>query len=380
MKRTRDLLKEIESIAASPMSEASAMPAGIYTDPGIHQLERDHIFSDGWICLGRADAIPDAGNYLTFEIIDQPVFAIRQRDGGVRAFANVCLHRMMVLLEGAGTCRRIVCPYHAWTYDIDGRLIGAPHMENSEDFRARDHQLPELACEVWLGWVYVSLNRDVEPVADMLPELGEVVGRYNMENYQQVVTQDHVWDTNWKLLTENFMESYHLPVAHRNTVGAWYPVADTKFPAQCHDHFTYETFQKNDGATYGLAHQDNKSLTGEWRRTSVMPTIFPTHMYVLAPDHLWYLTLMPKGTGQVTVRFGAALAPEVLAGLDDPEKFLRETIDFFDEVNNEDRHVVEGIYRGARAPHSVGGRLSWLEREIHDFIRYLARKLSPADI
>ena len=107
-----------------------------------------------------------------------------------------------------------------------------------------------------------------------------------------------------------------------------------------------------------------------------MPTVFPTHMYVLAPDHLWYLTLMPKGTGQVHVRFGAALAPEVLAGLDDPETFLRDTIGFFDKVNDEDRFVVEGIYKGARAPLSTGGPLSWMEREIHDFIRYLARTLA----
>ncbi|MCB1491476.1 MAG: Rieske 2Fe-2S domain-containing protein [Rhodobiaceae bacterium] len=371
-----DLLEELAAIATAPMERARAMPAAVYTDDAIHALEQAKIFARSWICLGRADAMAEPGSYLTFTIGDQPVMAMRQKDGSVKAFANVCRHRMMVMLSGAGSCKRIVCPYHAWTYDIDGRLIGAPQMQKTDGFDKAAHALPELRAEVWKGWVYVSLNHDIAPVAEILADLEPMVDRYRMEHYVEVVTQDHVWDTNWKLLTENFMESYHLPIAHRETVGAWFPVDETQFPDDCHDSFTYETFTKNADATYGLAHKDNTVLEGEWRRTTVMPTVFPTHMYVLAPDHLWYLTLMPKGTGQVHVRFGAALAPEVLAGLDDPETFLRDTIGFFDKVNDEDRFVVEGIYKGARAPLSTGGPLSWMEREIHDFIRYLARTLA----
>ena len=106
-----------------------------------------------------------------------------------------------------------------------------------------------------------------------------------------------------------------------------------------------------------------------------MPTVFPTHMYVLAPDHLWYLSLRPKALGEVHVRFGAALAPEVMETLNDPQTFIGEMVDFFDRVNAEDRVVVEGLYEGTGAPLAQPGRLSWVEREIHDFIRYLARGL-----
>jgi len=373
----QQVLKQVREIASKPLEQARAMPPAMYTNKDIYRLEQNRLFRMSWICLGRADAIAEHGDYLTFTIAEQPVVAIRQKDGSVRAFANVCLHRMMKLLDGSGNCRRIVCPYHAWTYDIDGRLIGAPQMQKTEGFNPRDHRLSEIACELWHGWVYVSLDADARPVAELLRDLAKVVDRYRMEHYVEVVTQDHVWDTNWKLLTENFMESYHLPIAHRQTVGAWFPVDETAFPEQWHPHFTYETFTKNEDATYGLAHRSNTVLEGEWRRTSVMPTVFPTHMYVLAPDHLWYLTLMPKGTGQVHVRFGAALAPEVLDSLEDPKGFLEETVGFFDKVNDEDRFVVEGIYKGALAPLSQGGPLSWMEREIHDFIRYLAASLDP---
>jgi phenylpropionate dioxygenase-like ring-hydroxylating dioxygenase large terminal subunit len=197
-----------------------------------------------------------------------------------------------------------------------------------------------------------------------------------MAGYVPFVTQDHVWRTDWKLLTENFMESYHLPVAHRKTLGAWLPLDDTEFPAETYDAFTYETFTKDETARYGRAHPANTRLDGRWRYTSVMPTVFPSHMYVLAPDHLWYLSLRPRSVGEVHVRFGAALAPEVLAALEDREAFTRDLVDFFDRVNAEDRFVVEGIYEGSRAPLARPGPLSWLEREIHDLIGYMARRLA----
>ena len=109
-----------------------------------------------------------------------------------------------------------------------------------------------------------------------------------------------------------------------------------------------------------------------------MPTIFPAHVYVLAPDHLWYLSLRPEGVEQVQVRCGAAIAPEALASLGvRREAWLAELVAFFDKVNAEDRGVVEGIYRGCQAPLARSGRWSWLERELHDFARYLAARLVP---
>ena len=196
-----------------------------------------------------------------------------------------------------------------------------------------------------------------------------------MSEYKHIVTQDHEWDTNWKLLTENFMEGYHLPVAHKATVGAWMPVDKVEFPAKTYEAFTYQTFPKENDATYGRAHKDNKVLKGKWRYTSVMPTVFPSHMYVLAPDHLWYLSLRPNGIGKVMVRFGIAIAPEVYATIEDIDAWTEELLQFFDQVNAEDKHVVEGIFSGSESAFAESGALSWLERSIHDFQAYLARRL-----
>lgn len=372
------LLAELERSANGPLERATAMPAGIYHSDEILELEHREIFARDWLCPGLAADIPDPGDYLTYSIVGQPVICIRGKDGDIRTLSNVCRHRMMLLLKGRGQAKRIVCPYHAWTYDAAGKLIGAPQMKRSEGFDKADHCLPEIRTEIWHGWIYITLNADAAPVAETLKPLEDLVARYGMANYVPMVNQDHVWNTNWKFLTENFMEGYHLPVAHKATVGQWMPVELTGFPARVHEGFTYQTFIKDEAAIYGRAHPDNTTLTGEWHDTTVMPTVFPCHMYIVAPDHIWYLSLRPDGTDKVKVRFGVAVAPEVHASLDDPVGWVADLIKFFAQVNSEDRFVVEGISEGSRAPDARPGPLSWLEREIHDFMGYLSTRLSPA--
>ena len=377
---SQSLLNHLAQVANGPLNEATGAQPALYWDEEVAALEDANVFRQDWVCPGLAEEIPEWGDYITYTIAGEPVFVIRDKAGEIKTYSNVCRHRMMQLLEGSGQTSRVICPYHAWTYGLDGKLIGAGHMQHSKGFKKSDICLPEIRTEIWNGWIYITLNPDAKPVAEALAPLNDVVSRYNMENYVSVVREDHTWNTNWKLLTENFMEGYHLPVAHKETVGAWFPVDKTVFPEDVHEAFTYQTFMKTGSATYGQAHEDNTALKGEWRNTSVLPTIFPSHMYVLAPDHLWYLSLRPNGVGQVQVRFGVALAPEVdamLSHADERATWIEDLVKFFEHVNTEDRQVVEGIYAGSRSSFSEPGPLSWLEREIHDFQKYLASRLVP---
>jgi phenylpropionate dioxygenase-like ring-hydroxylating dioxygenase large terminal subunit len=209
-----------------------------------------------------------------------------------------------------------------------------------------------------------------------LAPLAQITADYRMDQYVEVVRQDHVWDTNWKLLTENFMEGYHLPVTHRKTVGAYFPAEETEFSDTPHEAFAYQLFQKTEDAPIGTAHPDNKVLQGRWRTTSVMPTVFPSHMYVLAPDHLWYLSLQPAAIDKVSIRYGVAFAPEKLAAANDRDAMVEQASDFLWKVNLEDRFVVEGLFAGTAAPLAEPGPLSWLERENHEFAGYVARRLT----
>ena len=370
------ILAELSALAARPLAEATAPPKGMYSSPDILALEQERVFGNGWLCAGRTDEIANPGDYMTFEMGAQPVVLVRGRDGTVRAHANSCRHRMMRLVEGRGNASRFTCPYHAWTYGLDGGLVAAPHMDRTSCFDKDSLGLAGIRCEIYQGWIYVTLNADARPVGDMLVPLTPVIERYGQEHYRTIFTEEHVWDTNWKCLTENFMESYHLPVAHRETVGANFTVSENTFgEAGDEDDFAFQFFTKSEGAPVGRAHPANDRLQDEWRRTSVMPTVFPSHMYVLAPDHLWYLSLQPDGVGRTRIRYGAALAPEVMDSADDSLALIAEKKAFLDKVQVEDKHVVEGIFRGALSPLAASGPLSWMEQENHQFARYLARQL-----
>ena len=148
------------------------------------------------------------------QIAGEPVIILRDRDGALRGMSNVCRHRMSTLLEGRGNVRSIVCPYHAWTYNLDGTLRGAPAMARNEGFCKEDVKLPAVRVEDWLGWILVTLNPDAPPPAERAGR-GRGAGRLSdMGTYREVFREEFTWDTNWKVLAENFMESYHLPVCH----------------------------------------------------------------------------------------------------------------------------------------------------------------------
>ena len=289
---SQKVLNDLEILASKPLSNATAMPKELYTSNEILSLEEDLIFNKEWICVGRATEIPKVGDYFTYQLGKQPIIILRDRSKKIKAMSNICLHRMMKIVEGKGNKKSFTCPYHAWTYNLDGNLVMAKYMDKTECFNKGDLKLPELKCEVFLGWIYVTLNNNIQSLSKSLKSLSDVVSPYKMENYIDIISEEHIWNTNWKILTENFMEGYHLPVAHQGTVGPYFNVLDTEFDKRgAFECFTYQTFTKNEDAIVGTAHPKNKSLVGKWRHTSILPTIFPSHMYSLAPDHLWYLSL-----------------------------------------------------------------------------------------
>jgi choline monooxygenase len=373
--QSAELLAQLQQCANNPPERAYTMPPALYNSDEIYDLELENIFAKEWHCPGLAAEIPNPGDFITYSIGTQSVLTVRLRDGTIASYSNVCRHRMMKLLEGRGNVRKVVCPYHAWTYDLDGRLIGAGHMQRTQNFNKEEYCLPEIRTEVWNGWIYISLNPDIPSVASQLEPLRHLIERYDLAGYVPVIHQDQAWKTNWKLLAENFLEGYHAHAVHRETVGTGFSPESLIFPEQSHDAFTYQLFTKDERARYGRAHVDNNRLTDHWRYTSILPIVYPAHLFSLAPDYLWYLSLRPNGSGEVLVRIGVALAPEVYAALPDKEEFLGSFAGFFDKVNAEDRAVVEGIYCGSLAPLAKAGPLSWLERNVYDFMCYLSRRL-----
>ncbi|WP_019528035.1 aromatic ring-hydroxylating oxygenase subunit alpha [Dasania marina] len=373
------LLDEISKNASKSIQEAHSLSPQAYTSQALNKLEVKNIFQQDWVCVGRSCELPEAGDYLTSEIAEQPIYTMRNADNEIRSYSNVCLHRLMVLLEGKGKqTRPIICPYHAWTYQTDGQLVRGPEMHCREGFDPSEHRLPEIKTELWEGWIYVTLNANAPSISEQLKPLREILAPYHMEDYIQITQSDSVWSTNWKCLAENFMESYHLPKAHRGTIGPISPLADMEMTPGT-EHFNYHLIRKKEGIA-GIAHPDNTSLLDPWRNTTVLASIYPSHLIAVAPDYFWYLSLQPKGISEVQVRYGVSIAPEVLAtkNVQEQKEFIAKTIAFFESVNEEDRVVVEGIFRGAKGIMASGGPLCRLEESNLEFYQYLARKLKLA--
>lgn len=365
--------EELRQNVSMPFNQAKAMPKSVYTSQEFLDLEIEHIFKKDWFCAGRAETLKNKGDYLTFELAGQPIMIIKDGDGEIRAQFNVCLHRMSTLLQGSGNTKAIVCPYHAWTYNLDGSMRGAPGMGRNEAFCKDKLKLPQVKCEIWLGWIMVSLNPDAKPVASELSQAEAMIEDYDMASYQQTFSESHFWDTNWKVLAENFMESYHLPVCHSGTIG-WSVDLNKMDCPDSPPSFNYHTILKDPEFKLSIAHPDNTRLKGERRITTYLISIYPSLMITLTPGYFWYLSLHPKGPNQVQILYGGGMSPD-FANDPDGENMLATTKALLDDVNMEDKECTEAVYKGICSGLAKPGPLSHLERPNFDFAKYIASRV-----
>ena len=372
-----DAVAELRENVSAPFERARAMPTSVYTSEEFLSRELNGIFAQDWFCVGRASSFAKPGDYAVLDLAGQPIIVLRDGSGDLRAMSNVCRHRMSTLLEGLGHTRSIVCPYHAWTYNLDGTLRGAPAMTLNEGFCKGDYRLPAMRCEEWLGWAFVSLNADAPPVADRLAPVAEMVADYDMAAYTETFFETHVWNTNWKVLAENFMESYHLPVCHAGTIGGLSKLEEMICPPG-EAAFNYHTILKDESLKIAMAHPSNTRMEGERRRTTYLLAIYPGLMITLTPGYFWYLTLHPEGVGKVRIGFGGGMSDDYA---DDPEAAaqLLQLKTLLDEVNVEDKGCTEKVYRGLCSAAAEPGHLSHLERPNYDFAQYINARVQGAD-
>jgi phenylpropionate dioxygenase-like ring-hydroxylating dioxygenase large terminal subunit len=381
------LFDELAAHAALAFEVARMLPIATYASDEVLAKERSSIFANAWVCVGRTADLPGAGDYLTAELpatteganSDRSIIVLRNQDGELAAFDNVCVHRGSPLLDGCGNAARITCPYHAWVYRLDGQLIGAPYMHQTvgpdgEPFEPSDHRLTPIRLEVWEGFIFATQDASAASLAPRLTGLTDVVAPFNMAAYVPVHQQVDVWATNWKLLVENFMDAYHVFKVHKESFGkdgdstrdtTMYPGCD----AWAHHLVLHE-------AGDDIAHAHNTTLTDSWRKTIVLAAVFPTHVMQLQPNWLWYLQISPLGTDRVRIRWDVSVAPEVLAAQADPDTYVHSVLALLNQVNAEDRPIVEGVRRRADGPQFPRGPLSYLERNVYDFDRYITRRLS----
>jgi len=377
------VLERLRESAERPFEDARPIPPEVHHSRAFLERERETVFTQEWICVGRADEIAAHGDYLTHDIAGVPLFVIRQADGSIKAFVNACAHRFCRLLSvETGSRKRVTCPYHAWTYDCAGQLIRAPFMAMKDGFDPSKHSLRSLHAEVWEGFVYVTLaDEPAKSLARSLAPLRDnVVGRYDMACYRTVMREAMTWDANWKNLIENFTESYHVPIAHGKTFARHQKSLEEYVCGEDSAHYGYHRAPQPSGERPGAAHPANHRLEGDWRRMMVDFCVFPSHLVTLMPDYLWYISVQPCGTDQMRATWGVAFPSEVLADVSDAEyePWLAAFKSYMDIANGEDKPLVEALHRGTASPLLPSGTLHPIERNIWQFTRYLARVCGAA--
>ena len=363
----RDALAGIRHL---PRSQARIMPPAFYTSPEFLELEKEHVFRREWVCIGHVGEIPNPGDYFVTELIGEPLLVVRDDDGSVRVLSNVCRHRANLLAEGRGNRSVFTCGYHAWTYARDGRLLKAPRMERVEGFDRAGCRLPSFRTEVWESFIFVNLDDKAKPLAPRLEELVPHIRNYHQDERGLLYHTEDVWRTNWKCLTENFIESYHISVTHPQTIHPYMPTEGAqKIPGS--EAFTvYKGSYPPSVPQRGTYHPD---LTSEERRCSVLYCVFPSFVASYAPDITIYLCLQPKSVDEVAIRWGItgyALDPDAAE--------VKDYIAFCDNFNAEDRARLEAVQKGLKSRFYTPGPLAPTNYEgtVWDFYQFMASRLA----
>jgi choline monooxygenase len=368
----RDALIRINAAQGLPLT------SDFYTSPDWLSLERREIFRREWICLGRSSEFPQAGDYRTYEIDHVPLMVVRRRGGELAAMSTVCAHRMALVAEGAGCAKGFVCPYHGWSYDLEGRLISAPRMPS--DFSRGGRGLQQLALEEWNGFVYINLDRDARPLGKRLEPLTRLLAPYHMERMPALMRRRHVWRTNWKILVENFLEAYHVNVTHPDSLAPFAPPPGVKMlPGEPGFQF-YQHRMADDFKPVPLDPRigiPNEELSDDEKQMAYIGCVFPSHVFSVTWDAIFWLTILPIGVGEIEVDVGLAGPFKLPAGeTPDPDHPNLYYLRLIEAVNEEDRLRVEAVQRGALSGFGGQGILHPHEATISGFIAYLCAQMA----
>src|SRR5215831_1280621 len=322
------------------------LPGRYYYDPAIYEREQENIFASMWVCVGRAEALADAGAYQTVNIGRESIIVVRNRHGALQAFFNVCRHRgaRLCTLAAGHLKGSIQCRYHAWTYGLDGRLIGAPNVLHMDDFDRTAFGLLPIALEVWEGLIWLNLADAPAPIAEQVD--GPIVERfgsytpftrYGLGELRTGKTIEYDVRANWKLVLENFMECYHCGPMHPELChllpgfrsGKTYADGDAATLAENAQAFTI-TGKASRPALPGL-------LAGDLRRYYGI-VLLPNVLLNLLDDHVVVHTLQPEGSDRTRIICEWLFDAQTIA---QPDFDPMDAVEIFDIVNRQDWEVCE---------------------------------------
>jgi choline monooxygenase len=362
-----------------PIDQASTLPPEVYTSQDWYNREVERIFLKSWLLATREEEIPNPGDYVRVDFFGEPIIVVRDRQRKIHALSASCRHRGAEVAKGKGNCRAFICPYHGWTYGLDGALLGAPSMEQAVGFDKKQCALPSVRTEMWGGFVFINFDPDAEPLMTSLADLPERFKAYRMD--EMVVTRKWVnkINCNWKVWVENSREGYHVPIAHRGSLNRFYPGSKVEPFTARGKPGVYEINSGNN--ENGLYIPRNpvfpmiEGLSDEDREKTHFMVFYPHLLLNLPPDRITFHQYFPEGPEWTTLITWCCFPKSTIAR----EDFERAVPDYYAPMDlfiAEDKEICEVQQRGLRGRLAAPGRYSPKhERTVYQFVRYLLDRM-----
>jgi phenylpropionate dioxygenase-like ring-hydroxylating dioxygenase large terminal subunit len=366
---------------------ARTMPAEVYTSEEFFQFEWDSIFTKEWLCLGHISQVPEPGDYFSLTVGVEPLIVTRGLDGGIRVLSAICQHRGYPILDNGetGNTKRLRCPYHYWSYDLDGTLASAPEMTRTcplDQLRA-ETSLPQLKTEIWHGFIFATMNPDARPLGPTLKKLEPEARAFDTERLRAVRTLDfpgQPW--NWKGMHENALEPYHTMFVHKG----FHDIAPATMAS-------FTEWDDEDGQVMhptGYLSMDAgftpsgtpmlpiiPGLSDERRSRVTFASIPPIVFFAFSPDQVFIFLVLPEGANSMTLR-ATWLFPE--ESIKSP--YFQWGFDIQNHINgviNEQDFVTNRrMQLGQRSRYVKRGRYSHLESTLPQFNNWLIRRYRAA--
>jgi glycine betaine catabolism A len=361
--------------ALAPFGKSSTLPSEAYADEGVFRWELEYFFDRTWVCIGRADDLQAAGDQRAVALGFESALLTRGQDGALHAFYNVCRHRGHELVEaGNATRARLVrCPYHAWAYGLDGRLMGAPGFGKVSGFDKADYSLAPLRLVEWHGWLFANASGDAPPFEEHIGNLGELIENHRPGELVAGARHDYEVAANWKIIVENYHECYHCSVIHPELSRVSPPTSSVNLDPE--GAWIGGPMLLADGTeTMSLTGKSNAPrlphLADGQERKIYYFGVFPNLLISVHPDYVLTHRLHPLAPDRTAIECEWLFSREAVESDGFDPSYAS---DFWDITNRQDWRACEGVQRGVSSRGYRQGPLSPREDAVYQFITMVAR-------
>jgi phenylpropionate dioxygenase-like ring-hydroxylating dioxygenase large terminal subunit len=365
-------------LRAEVQSGAQTLPRRYYASEEVFRAETERIFYNGWVSIGRAEQIAQPGDYFLAQLFGESIIVVRGRDGAARAFFNVCRHRgtRICTAEQGRFAGSIQCPYHAWTYGLDGQLIAARHMQETAGFEKADYPLHSAALAEWEGFLFLNLAQEPEPFERAFAPLIGKFPAWHMPELRLARRIEYDVRANWKMIVQNYSECYHCPLIHPALTQLSPPTSGRNDLREGPFLGGYMTLNDTvhsmtiDGRT---ARPPLGEVAGEDRYRIYYYSIFPNMLLSLHPDYVMAHMLWPQSAGRTKIVCEWYFEPAMVeqAGFDPSD-----AVEFWDMTNRQDWHVCELSQLGTSSIAYTPGPYADAEVLLHAFDQHYVRVMS----